>query len=64
MFAGLVIGILRYAFSFPDNMDGLFKEINNYHVHYSHVPLTYVLSMISLSFGATLGPEAALVHSE
>lgn len=58
--AGLVIGVIRYIFTYPENLDGIFKEINTCHVDYRHAPLTLIISMISLAFGATLGPEQAL----
>lgn len=46
--------------SYPENLDGIFKEINTCHVDYRHAPLTLFISMISLACGATLGPEQAL----
>lgn len=58
--AGLVVGLIRYASSFPDNIDGMFKEIQTLHVDYKWCPYTYVISLISLSCGACLGPEAGL----
>ena len=58
---GLLVGLIRWISSFPENIDGLFKEINNYHVDYRYCVQTYFLSIISLAGGATLGPEAALV---
>lgn len=59
--AGLIVGLCRWLSSFPDSNDGLFKEINNYHVDHKFSIQTYFLSIISLSGGAALGPEAALV---
>jgi len=47
--------LIQYLF-FPDD-----AEIIHFHVDYHHAPLTVLLSMISLSGGATLGPEQALV---
>lgn len=62
--AGFLCGFLRWTFKFPENLDGLFKEILNYHVDYHRAPLALLLSTISLSCGATLGPEQALVSVE
>lgn len=61
MGAGLLVGLGRWLSSFPDNSDGLFKEINNYHVDHKFSIQTYFLSITSLAGGAALGPEAALV---
>jgi hypothetical protein len=60
--AGLVIGLIRWGFSFPDNLPGLFQEINDCHVHWEWSPLTLLISAISLGGGASLGPEAGLVR--
>ena len=57
---GLVIGLIRYFVSFPENIDGMFKEIQHAHVDYKWAPFTYLISLISLSCGACLGPEAGL----
>ena len=57
---GLLVGTLRYLLSFPDNLPGLFKEINECHVEPKWAPLTCCLSAISLAGGACLGPEQAL----
>lgn len=58
---GFCIGLIRWGFSFPDNLPGLFKEINVCHVHWEWSPLQYLISAMSLAGGASLGPEAALV---
>lgn len=60
MLSGLVIGLLRHFFQYPDNLPGLFKEINNHHVEPKWAPLTFLISAISLGGGASLGPEQAL----
>lgn len=57
---GLVVGHLRYFASYPNNLPGLFKEVSDGHVNPTWVPMTFILSLISLSGGATLGPEQAL----
>jgi H+/Cl- antiporter ClcA len=58
--AGLLIGLIRFAVNYPDDLPGLFKEIYYYHVDAKWAPWTLLISTISLSGGATLGPEAAL----
>lgn len=58
--AGIVVGIIRYISGFPDNPDGLFKEILTYHVEPKLAPWAFIISMISLGGGASLGPEQAL----
>lgn len=59
--AGLLIGLIRYATSYPDNLPGIFKDIQVFHVEPKWAPVTFIISLISLSGGATLGPEQALV---
>ena len=58
---GIAVGLTRWAFSYPDDLPGIFKEISDYHVHWEWSPLTLILSAMSLGGGASLGPEAALV---
>jgi len=60
MLAGLVIGLVRHYSGYPDNLPGLFKEINSHHVEPRWAPLTFLISAISLGGGASLGPEQAL----
>lgn len=57
---GILIGLIRYFSSFPDNIDGMFQEIQEAHVDYQWSPYIYFISMISLACGAALGPEAGL----
>ena len=57
---GFAVGCFRYIFTYPDNLPGLFKDINDCHVEPLWAPMTAFLSMMSLSGGASLGPEAAL----
>ena len=62
--AGLTVGILRYLVSYPETSEAagnLFKEINACYVDYRHSFSTLLISVVSLSYGANLGPEAALV---
>ena len=60
MLAGLLIGLVRHFSGYPDNLPGLFKEINSHHVEPRWAPLTFLISAISLGGGASLGPEQAL----
>ena len=62
--AGLSAGILRYLVSYPETSEAagnLFKEINACYVDYRHSFSTILISVVSLSCGANLGPEVALV---
>jgi hypothetical protein len=59
--AGLAVGLIRWLFTYPDNLPGIFKDIQSFHVDPKWIPVTYCLSAISLAGGATLGPEQALV---
>jgi H+/Cl- antiporter ClcA len=43
-------------------VDGIFKEINHFHVDWRIAPTSIFLSLVSLACGATLGPEQALVR--
>jgi H+/Cl- antiporter ClcA len=54
---GLVVGLIRYLSSYPDNLPGIFRELNNHRVHPDWAPFTFLLSIVSISCGATLGPE-------
>lgn len=58
--AGFLVGLSRYVFSYPDDLPGFFKDIQVKHVDPKWAPLTYLLSALSISGGATLGPEQAL----
>lgn len=55
------MGIIRWAFKYPDGLPGFFKEVNSCHVDPTHAPLTIILSAISIAGGANLGPEQAMV---
>ena len=57
---GLLVGLIRYLITFPETIDGMFKEIQHAHVEYKWAPFTYIISLISLSCGACLGPEAVM----
>jgi len=58
--AGFCVGVIRWTFSYPDNLPGIFKEIQTYHVDPKWMGVTYCISALSLAGGATLGPEQAL----
>lgn len=57
---GLIVGLLSVYTDFPDERDGFFKEINECHVNVPHVPMTVIISTISMSVGASVGPEQAM----
>ena len=57
---GFVVGLIRWFTSYPEKVPGFFKEIKDCHVDPKHVPLTVTLSIISLSGGASMGPEMCL----
>lgn len=57
---GFVVGLIRWAFYYPDNLPGLFKDVQTFHVDPKWIFFTFTLSAISLGCGATLGPEQAL----
>jgi len=59
-FTGFIVGCIRHFTKYPDDLPGIFKEILDYHVHWEWSFLTFVISTISLSGGACLGPEQAL----
>lgn len=52
--------MIRWTFTYPDNLPGIFKEIQTYHVDPKWMGVTYTISALSLAGGATLGPEQAL----
>lgn len=57
---GLAVGLIRWIFDYPENVPGLFKDINDCHVEPKWAPLTFLISAVSLGGGASLGPEQAL----
>jgi hypothetical protein len=57
---GFVVGCIRFFSAYPDNLPGLFQEIQAFHVDPTWAPYTIVLSAISLAGGASLGPEQGL----
>lgn len=57
---GFVIGLIRWAFYYPVNLPGLFKDVQTFHVDPKWICLTFSISALSLGCGANLGPEQAL----
>lgn len=45
---GFLIGLIRYAAGFPENIHGLFKEVHSYHVDSKWSPFVITLSALSL----------------
>lgn len=58
---GFVVGFLRWLVGYPEKIKSIFTEMNTCHVEYIWGRYTLWLSLISLSCGASLGPEAGLV---
>ncbi|KAJ1424259.1 chloride channel [Ochromonadaceae sp. CCMP2298] len=57
---GLLVGLIRFFTKYPRHLPGLFKDVNDFHVEPCWAPITFTISLISLSCGATIGPEQAL----
>eukprot|EP00981_Chlorochromonas_danica_P009936 scaffold2913_cov181-Ochromonas_danica.AAC.30 len=57
---GFVVGCIRWAFYYPENLPGLFKDVQTFHVDPKWVIFTLSISAISLGCGAALGPEQAM----
>lgn len=58
---GLLVGLIRFFTNYPENgLPGIFKEIETYHVDPYWAPVSFIISGVSLGFGATLGPEQAM----
>ena len=57
---GLLVGLIRWMTEYPDSVPGIFRDINDYHVEPKWSPITFLVSAVSLSCGASLGPEQAL----
>jgi H+/Cl- antiporter ClcA len=58
--AGVLVGVLRRVFRLPAKLPGTVGEIKEQRVEPSTVPGAVVVSLVSLSGGASLGPEDAL----
>jgi H+/Cl- antiporter ClcA len=58
--AGVVVGLLRRLIRLPEQVPGLFEDLNTEHVETRLVPGVAVVSAVSLIGGASLGPEKAL----
>ena len=58
--AGVVVGLLRRLTRLPEQVPGLFAELQSEHVDPGLVPGVVAVSAVSLIGGASLGPEKAL----
>ncbi len=58
--AGLGVGLLRRLTHLPEQVPGLFEDLQTEHVNPGLVPGVAVVSAVSLIGGASLGPEKAL----
>lgn len=60
---GLLVGVGRHLFGeHPRHLDEAIAEFTTTHAFdYQHIPQAVAISLVSLGFGAALGPEAALV---
>ena len=58
---GFLVGFIRYFVNYPNDLQTLLEDIHMYHVDPIWAPYTFLLSCISLSGGAAMGPEQALV---
>jgi H+/Cl- antiporter ClcA len=58
--AGAVVGLLRRLTRLPQEIPGLFTDLNEEHVNPGLVPGIVAVSAVSLIGGASLGPEKAL----
>ena len=58
--AGVVVGLLRRLTRLPEEVPGLFEDLQAEHVDPGLVPGTVAVSAVSLIGGASLGPEKVL----
>jgi H+/Cl- antiporter ClcA len=58
--AGVVVGLLRRLTSLPEEVPGLFDDLQAEHVDPGLVPGTIAVSAVSLIGGASVGPEKVL----
>jgi H+/Cl- antiporter ClcA len=58
--AGVVVGLLRRLTRLPEDVPGLFADLQTGHVDSGLVPGIVAVSTVSLIGGASLGPEKAL----
>ncbi len=58
--AGVAVGLLRRLTRLPEQVPGLFEDLQTEHVDPGLVPGVVVVSAVSLIGGASLGPEKAL----
>lgn len=64
-FGGILLGLCqRYLGDYPKNLRGAVGEIQNTgRLEYAHLPNGVISASISLIFGASLGPEVAIVNT-
>jgi len=58
--AGVVVGLLRRLTRLPEEIPGVFTELQAEHVDLALVPGTVAASVVSLIGGSSVGPEKAL----
>jgi H+/Cl- antiporter ClcA len=58
--AGVVVGLLRRLTSLPEEVPGLFDDLQAGHLDLGLVPGTIAISAVSLIGGASVGPEKVL----
>jgi len=58
--AGVLVGVLRHVFRFPDKVPGTIQEMKEARVEPSSVLQKVAISVVSLAGGESLGPEAAV----
>lgn len=61
---GIIVGLCqRYLGDYPKNLQGAVEEVRKTRrLEYAHLPNGLISAFISLIFGASLGPEAAIVN--
>lgn len=59
--AGFIVGVIRVVTNAPDQFDGFFVELQNRHSEPNHAVQAVAISLVSLTGGVSMGPEAALV---
>lgn len=62
-FGGLLVGLAVHKFGeFPKSIEAALEDYKSTHVFdYKHIPQAFLIAILSLGFGAALGPEAGLV---
>ncbi|GBG30477.1 Hypothetical Protein FCC1311_066962 [Hondaea fermentalgiana] len=57
---GALVGVLKLVVALEDDYDGLFKQINQQYVNPYNMMKLVLISVVSVSGGAALGPSAVL----